>query len=72
MENYAMVHTAKGFVANVILWDGGAGGMQAPEGYEMVAIAGRFCGPGCLYEGGEFIPVPGMVPADQPAAQPAG
>jgi hypothetical protein len=62
MARYAMVHSASGFVANVIEWDGNEENWMPPEGYEMVEDTEGKAGPGFTYVDGAFTPPPGGQP----------
>ena len=62
MARYAQVHTASGFVANVIEWSGDEAEWMPPEGYEMVEDSEGKAGPGFMYVDGEFVPPPGGQP----------
>ena len=53
--NYALIETATGRVANVIVWDGEAY-FQMPDGCELIVLGDTACGPEWTYANGIFTP----------------
>lgn len=63
--NYALIETATGTVANIVVWDGNAETWQPPEGHTAVEVPeGVYVSIGTRYENGEFVPPepPAVIP----------
>ena len=58
MALYAMVNTAKQFVADMVDWDGTTNYWIPPADHTMVLAEDKYCSPGFTYNGTDFIPPP--------------
>jgi len=58
MVAYAMVNTAKAFVADVVDWDGTTDYWVPPAGHTMILAEGVFVAAGFTWDGTNFVPPP--------------
>lgn len=69
MTLYAMVNTAKAFVADMVDWDGTNEFWIPPAGHSMILAEGRYCSQGFTWNGTDFVPPPQGANGTQTAAQ---